>query len=165
MLTCFALSGLSFLACYLPFVFCFLIRISFFSFLFPFSFSFLASFSFFFPAAIVFLSCCPSSFLPVCFRRPSFFPWYTLLSWYLAILVPCYPSFFPAIFLPLRFFPVFPPVFPSMLSFSLPQYVYLANHYLSAYRILTAFYEILYNLILFITYNDTTSDAQRATQR
>lgn len=129
----------------------------------------LSHFSFFFsfPAVIAFLS---SSLFPSCYL--SFFSFLAfLVSFpflflslslvYPSILLSFYPSI-PCSFLP--WYISFPFIWLSLAFSSFHSIVYLANHYLSVYRIITAFYEILYNLIIFITYNDTTSDAMTTTQ-
>ena len=109
--------------------------------------------------AIAFLS---SSLFP-----SSFLSFFLSFSFLLAFhsLVPCYPgtllSVYPSI--PCSFLPwyiLFPFIWLSLAFSSFPSMVYLASHYLSLYRVLWLFYAILYNLILFITYN--LSQPQRA---
>ena len=61
-----------------------------------------------------------------------------------------YPLQLSSLVYPTPFYMAFPCVF------FLPQYVYIASHYLSLYRVLWLFYAILYNLIRFITYYNAT---------
>ena len=61
-----------------------------------------------------------------------------------------YPLQLSSLIYPISFYTDFPCVF------FLPQYVYLASHYLSLYRVLWRFYAILYNRIRFITYYNAT---------
>ena len=115
--------------------FLFLIRVSFFSFLFP--FFFLVS-----CVLLFLLSCChyvsfllpflfPSSFPS--FPFPFFFPWYTLLSWYLAIPYSFLPWYIPFPFIwPSLAFSSFPSMF-TLLAIIFPHiasYGYSMQYYI-----------------------------------